>query len=232
MMNKLLMLIAAAVTSLLLFGVTVTLFSATPGYAKGKLNEKAKFCRDFRIESGYNCQVERCPCGRNEKELKRWDRKGLKFSLCACVGAANYERYQDKLLEERNKNRCSTNADCSDGIFCNGEEICKTSDSVKVRNSSSDSERHGYCEQGEPPCEAGGVCFEREKSCKAPCEDKDGDGYKAMHCGGDDCDDNDASRSPGNEEVCESNGIDEDCDATTVGDLDLDGDGYISAQCR
>lgn len=42
------------------------------------------------------------------------------------------------------------------------------------------------------------------------CEDRDRDGHRAMHCGGDDCDDNNADRSPGLDETCD--GIDNDCD--------------------
>ena len=43
-------------------------------------------------------------------------------------------------------------------------------------------------------------------------------------CGGDDCDDGNANRYPGNVEVCDAEGVDEDCDPSTLGG-DLDGDG-------
>jgi hypothetical protein len=53
-------------------------------------------------------------------------------------------------------------------------------------------------------------------------DDADGDGLKVPY----DCDDNDASRYPGNSEV--ANDRDEDCNSSTFGTLDEDGDGYTS----
>ncbi len=49
---------------------------------------------------------------------------------------------------------------------------------------------------------------------------------------GQDCDDKDRNRYPGNTEVCDSRGHDEDCDPRTVGSKDLDKDGYVSSECR
>jgi hypothetical protein len=71
-------------------------------------------------------------------------------------------------------------------------------------------------------------------NCKTP--DGDGDGHRAIACGGDDCNDNDSSRYPGNTEVCDANGHDEDCDPTTfanaqTADGDRDFDGYQSVHC-
>ena len=61
--------------------------------------------------------------------------------------------------------------------------------------------------------------------------DKDGDNHiDAAYPGGDDCDDNDPNRFPGNLEVADPAYHDEDCDPTTYGELDADGDGYISNQ--
>ena len=61
--------------------------------------------------------------------------------------------------------------------------------------------------------------------------DSDSDGYESVEVGGPDCDDFDANRFAGNVEVC-NDGHDEDCDPSTVGSLDADGDGYISSACR
>jgi len=58
------------------------------------------------------------------------------------------------------------------------------------------------------------------------CWDSDGDGHDDVDCGGDDCDDGDASVFPGAPDVS-YNGIDEDCSG--MDNLDADGDGYDSS---
>ncbi|HTQ46887.1 MAG TPA: hypothetical protein VMI75_29235 [Polyangiaceae bacterium] len=67
--------------------------------------------------------------------------------------------------------------------------------------------------------------------CNADGGDADGDGHKRIACGGDDCDDTDASRYPGNVEVCDPSNHDEDCDPSTYGHRDDDGDGEVSWNC-
>jgi hypothetical protein len=62
----------------------------------------------------------------------------------------------------------------------------------------------------------------------AVCTDEDGDGFASAACGGDDCDDADATRYPGAVEICD--GDDEDCDDATLGP-DRDGDGAPYAGC-
>jgi len=62
-------------------------------------------------------------------------------------------------------------------------------------------------------------------------KDADGDGHDAVVCGGDDCDDGNPRRFPGNVEVCDAQGLDEDCDATTFGERDADRDGFFDARC-
>ncbi|MDP2314147.1 MAG: Ig-like domain-containing protein [Pseudomonadota bacterium] len=61
--------------------------------------------------------------------------------------------------------------------------------------------------------------------------DADGDGYDATAWGGDDCDDDDATVSPGATELaigtCDS--VDNDCDGAVDEDFDADGDGAASA---
>ena len=58
--------------------------------------------------------------------------------------------------------------------------------------------------------------------------DADGDGVMDSACGGSDCDDNDPNRYPGNTEVGDLEGHDEDCDPKTFGERDADGDGYYN----
>ena len=58
--------------------------------------------------------------------------------------------------------------------------------------------------------------------------DADVDGAIDAACGGDDCDDNDPNRYPGNTEVGDLGGHDEDCDPKTFGERDADGDGYYN----
>jgi hypothetical protein len=54
-------------------------------------------------------------------------------------------------------------------------------------------------------------------SCPANVRDCDGDGRAGIAHGGDDCDDLDPRRFPGNPEVWDENNHDEDCDASTTG---------------
>jgi hypothetical protein len=61
--------------------------------------------------------------------------------------------------------------------------------------------------------------------------DADGDGHMAIVCGGDDCDDGDAERHPGHTEICDAADRDEDCDGTTFGARDGDGDGDVDSAC-
>ncbi|MBI3440091.1 MAG: putative metal-binding motif-containing protein [Proteobacteria bacterium] len=61
-------------------------------------------------------------------------------------------------------------------------------------------------------------------SCNHTDCDGDGHSYYADH--GDDCDDNNAQRYPGNSEVADA-GIDQDCNPRTFGVRDADHDGYI-----
>jgi hypothetical protein len=62
--------------------------------------------------------------------------------------------------------------------------------------------------------------------------DHDGDGHASYGDGGDDCDDYNADRYPGNVEICDARDLDEDCDYSTGGSRDADGDGFVSSDCR
>jgi hypothetical protein len=126
---------------------------------------------------------------------------------------------------------CVHDSDCNDRIFCNGEETCQAmggNTTACVRTPRDCSAMSSTCGPG--------YCDETLRECVSTMADVDGDGSvsdaccNALGCG-DDCDDNDANRYPGNTEVCDAAGHDEDCDPTTFGFKDSDGDGYADASC-
>lgn len=121
---------------------------------------------------------------------------------------------------------CSTSAQCDDDTYCNGEETCAPT------NPNADA---FGCVDGDPPCpDSDELCVDGTKSCEDRCEllpDADGDGSLNVACGGDDCDDEDVTRHPGNVEICDLVAHDEDCDPRTFGFRDQDGDDVPDAAC-
>ncbi len=107
---------------------------------------------------------------------------------------------------------CTETSECDDGLFCNGAESCVS----------------GSCAAGVAPCDT--ACDEDADRCDA-CLDADGDGVPAAECGGSDCDDSNPNRFPGNTEVCDADDVDEDCDPSTFGRRDIDGDDVTDAAC-
>lgn len=125
---------------------------------------------------------------------------------------------------------CELDEECEDGAYCNGRERCED----------------GYCRAGSVPLCDDGIdctidrCSHTQNTCVFEAPDNDGDGHADAACRGpsgealgDDCDDNDPERYPGNVEVCTLSEPehDEDCDPTTFGHLDADFDGEISSAC-
>jgi len=130
------------------------------------------------------------------------------------------------LYNTNSHSQCMTDPDCDDGFFCNGQEIC---------DPSGPSPDAMGCIDGPDPCAAPGtVCNEVTDICDVVCPsgfDDDGDGHDKIACGGDDCDDTDGNKFPGNVEACDAENHDEDCDPETFGMRDTDGDGFIDATC-
>lgn len=118
---------------------------------------------------------------------------------------------------------------CDDGLFCNGVEGCMPG--------GPGADARGCIPSGQPACAKNQTCNETTDTCAWTCPDEDGDGHRAASCGGDDCDDRDPNRFPGNPEVCDARGHDEDCNpctiaSSTVRDGDRDGDGFVSRGCQ
>ncbi len=123
---------------------------------------------------------------------------------------------------------CTRSEDCDDGVYCNGAEMCVGR----------------VCRAGAAPsCDDGITCTidrcdESRQACVSSAADDDGDGHLDATCLdsvgdalGDDCDDADSTRYPGALEVCDADDHDEDCDLTTFGRVDFDGDSYLNANC-
>ncbi|MCZ7599157.1 MAG: hypothetical protein M5U09_17675 [Gammaproteobacteria bacterium] len=158
------------------------------------------------------------------------------LGLAACggevaPGADSGQGAMDSGGDGSSTERCTADARCDDGVHCNGVETCDPSSSAADANG---------CVAGTPPCMAGQTCSEDERRCVSddctpPMDDADGDGVTSIDCGGSDCDDGDPQRFPGNAEICDPDDHDEDCDPTTFGVRDADGDGErtrIAATCR
>src|SRR5690606_17839408 len=116
---------------------------------------------------------------------------------------------------------CARDRDCSDGLFCNGQERCIPGEpGADARG----------CVTIQPPC-VPEVCDEEADQCSI-CQtpDRDDDGHIDEACGGDDCDDTREDVFGGGVEVCDSEGVNEDCIDETLG-TDADGDGFYDPAC-
>ncbi|MBN8610040.1 MAG: putative metal-binding motif-containing protein [Deltaproteobacteria bacterium] len=123
---------------------------------------------------------------------------------------------------------CSLDEDCEDGLVCNGESRCEGGRCV--RGIALDCDDTIACTTD--------VCSEELRGCAHRALDADADGHAALSCLdargmplGDDCDDAVGTTHPGAREQCDASGVDEDCDPSTLGGRDGDGDGFIDAQC-
>ncbi len=124
---------------------------------------------------------------------------------------------------------CETAADCNDGYFCNGEEVCLGGQCAALNNPPD-------CDDG-VDCTADS-CSDEDGKCLHEPPDADGDGVTDAACRdadglatGSDCDDSDPNRYPDNPEICDVLDHDEDCDPRTFGSVDADGDGLFDVGC-
>src|SRR5678815_2720470 len=132
---------------------------------------------------------------------------------------------RDSLGADTGPAMCASDTDCNDTVYCNGAEGCSPS--------TTGADARG-CVAGTPPCGDGQTCDESMRRCvttSCAADDVDADGHRSVDCGGDDCDDADGNRYPGNREVCDATNHDEDCDSATYGIRDDDGDGDPDFRC-
>lgn len=105
---------------------------------------------------------------------------------------------------------------CDDGVFCNGSERCQPGDPA--------ADARGCVTT--PACLPSQLCDDLAAACTTDCSinggDADGDGFLAVACGGDDCNDASFLAYPGGVELCD--GIDNDCE----GGVD---DGFAQFSC-
>jgi len=127
-------------------------------------------------------------------------------------------------MEDESK-RCTSDEQCDDALFCNGLETCDPQ--------AREADEKGCVSAKSGPCLPDQTCDNGAKECLSCSDnpDADADGSYAIQCGGDDCDDSDANRYPGNFEVCDAEHHDEDCDLTTFGSPGLDAGENTDINC-
>jgi len=150
------------------------------------------------------------------------------WALAACGGGSETPDAAVDDAPTMDAPACSSDEDCDDGLACDGAERCTG----------------GRCISGSPlECDdeiacTTDFCSEELRRCVNRPEDADHDGSASNACVdargmplGEDCDDTSAAIYPGAVELCDVMNVDEDCDPTTNGDRDGDGDGHVDIAC-
>jgi hypothetical protein len=120
---------------------------------------------------------------------------------------------------------CTEDPDCSVGGCCGDGNCSLLLENNECNSCSSDCVVADCCGNGVCNSDVG----ENYSNCvDCPCLDEDGDGYLSIVCLGLDCDDTNSEINPSKDEICD--GIDNDCDVTTVESAicDNDADNYCN----
>jgi hypothetical protein len=184
----------------------------------------------------YASTVANCPDTGPRQHCKQGD---------TCVAVDAKKKFYDCMKAGSKTEKYPALATCGIDRECKSSETCVAGRCV-LATRASDAPR---CNGGSP-CRGTLVCGRQNCSC-----DVDRDGHENVDCGGDDCDDNDHNRFPGNPEVCmgDRHAKDEDCNPLTVANAswentasipywlvntpeerkfaDQDNDGAISSHC-
>lgn len=173
----------------------------------------------FEQVDNWNLEALRVTVSVDGVERTLFDQRGT--PLARLTAGAAPTRFDLSSVEDR----CSSDAECDDAVYCNGAERCLLRDDGSA-----------VLRQCAPPsapvaCGVGLSCSEAADRCMTTIVDADGDGAQSAETGGTDCDDNNPGRHPGAAEFCDQEGLDEDCDLSTAGFLDMDGDGHNSERC-
>ncbi|MCD4705553.1 putative metal-binding motif-containing protein, partial [bacterium] len=193
----------------------------------------------FTSEDQVNCTVGEIICGGNLIQQCALDVNGIRYwqtntdcGLDVCCGVVccnngeicsagntclSCNNLCDGSCQDAN---CADDPDCS-GISCCGDGSC---DAGECSNCPADCAVADCCGNG--ICDS--AVGENTVNCSGDCvcQDADNDGHTDQICGGDDCDDFNPNRFPGNPEICD--GIDNDCNPATIdGNIcDNDNDNY------
>ena len=165
---------------------------------------------------------EACPCAGGRAGTQRCSDDGT-FGACRCPSApddAGTAIDAGALLDAALFDQGSVDVDVASDV---ASDVRATPSDVTVSDTAAPSSDAPDASIALPGCEMG-----------TPC-DQDGDGRRGPQCGGNDCDDRDCGRYPGNNERCDPAGLDEDCAPCTVAgerDGDRDSDTFLSATCR